>query len=111
MAQSNTPYWRGLYLTGAVGVIGLVVEAVAKVRVPPQAHIMLLLGWVALVFSLISKWVIDNSAALNTMDDDAKPPAVKKRRPARANPAPACERPNPVKVGKSKNPIRRSKTI
>jgi hypothetical protein len=109
MAQPNTPYWRGLYLTGGVGVIGLVVEAVAKVRVPPQAHIMLLLGWVALVFSLISKWVINNSAALNTLDD-AKPPA-KKHRPARAKLAPACERPNQVKAGKSKNPIRRSKTI
>ncbi len=85
MAQSKTPYWRGLYFTGAAGAVGLIVEAAAKVRMPPQAHIMLLLGWVAFVFSLISKWVFDNSSALNAMDDDATRLMVKTHSPRHLN--------------------------
>lgn len=115
MSGPNKPYWRQLYLIGAVGAVGLVVEMAVKVKVPPQAHLMLLFGWVALVFSLISKWVIDNSSALNTTDDDARPPMVVNRKPTQLRPAPVCERSskrlNQVKPGKSKTSVRRGKTI
>ncbi len=115
MSQPNKPYWRGLYLTGAVGAAGLVIEAVAKVRVPPQAHIMLLLGWVFLIFSLVSKWIVDNSSALNSMDDDSTTDKTKGRRTAQTRAMPVCERtsnrPKRISLGKRKIPVKKGKTL
>jgi len=105
MAQPNKPSWRGLYLIGTAGGAGLVAESVVKVA--PQAHLILLLGWVALVFGLIGKWISNNATALNAMDEEEQTPSVERPNDARISPVPICER-TPSRM---KNPIRRSKTL
>jgi hypothetical protein len=72
--MSRKPSWRKLYIIGALACVGLVWES--NLRASEDAHHILLIFWVIVVYSAIIVWMMRNDSAIARQMPPAKPVRV-----------------------------------